>query len=86
VLKGLFLQPGNTTAMSSPNYVRPLRDTIFSFENTQQNIYKNSKIDIDGKDGRLEGVLHGLTDELNTVVRNYHIPGYGFCIRCVKDQ
>ena len=35
--------------------------------------------------GNTEGVLRGLTNELPTVVRNFHVPNYGFCVRCVKD-
>ena len=37
-------------------------------------------------DGSIEGILHGLLDSKSTVVRNFHVPGYGFCIRCVRDQ
>jgi uncharacterized protein (TIGR02145 family) len=37
-------------------------------------------------DGSTEGILHGLVDSKSTVVRNFHIPGYGFCIRCIKNQ
>jgi uncharacterized protein (TIGR02145 family) len=37
-------------------------------------------------DGSIEGVLHGLLDSKSTVVRNFHVPGYGFCIRCVREQ
>lgn len=36
--------------------------------------------------GNTEGVLHGLLNSKSTVVRNFHVPGYGFCIRCVKDD
>jgi uncharacterized protein (TIGR02145 family) len=37
-------------------------------------------------EGSMEGVLHGLLDSKSTVVRNFHVPGYGFCIRCIRDQ
>ncbi len=37
-------------------------------------------------EGSIEGILHGLLDSKTTVVRNFHVPGYGFCIRCIKDQ
>jgi len=35
--------------------------------------------------GNTEGVLHGLLNTQSSVVRNFHVPGYGFCIRCVRD-
>ena len=35
--------------------------------------------------GNTEGVLRGLTNALPTVVRNFHVPNYGFCVRCVQD-
>jgi uncharacterized protein (TIGR02145 family) len=34
---------------------------------------------------RTEGVLHGFLNTRSDVVRNFHEPAYGFCIRCVKD-
>lgn len=36
-------------------------------------------------DGNTEGVLHGFLNSKSSVVRNFHVPGYGFCIRCVRD-
>ncbi len=36
--------------------------------------------------GNQEGVLHGLLNSQSSTVRNFHVPGYGFCIRCVKDD
>jgi uncharacterized protein (TIGR02145 family) len=36
--------------------------------------------------GNIEGVLHGLLNSQTSIVRNFHVPGYGFCIRCVKDE
>lgn len=36
-------------------------------------------------DGATEGILHGLLNSKTTVVRNYHVTNYGFCVRCVKD-
>lgn len=41
--------------------------------------YENSKMN------RTDGVLHGLLNSKGTVVRNFHEPAYGFCIRCVKN-
>lgn len=35
--------------------------------------------------GNREGILHGLLASKSTVVRNFHTPDYGFCIRCVKN-
>jgi uncharacterized protein (TIGR02145 family) len=34
----------------------------------------------------IHGILHGLLDTKSTVVRNFHVPGYGFCVRCLKDE
>ena len=45
--------------------------TSTSYENTEKN--------------RTEGVLHGFLNTRSDVVRNFHEPAYGFCIRCVKD-
>ena len=36
--------------------------------------------------GNVEGVLHGLLNSQSSTVRNFHVPGYGFCIRCVRDE
>lgn len=36
--------------------------------------------------GNTEGVLHGLLNSNTSVVRNFHVPAYGFCIRCVRDE
>ena len=36
--------------------------------------------------GNIEGVLHGLLNSQSSTVRNFHVPGYGFCIRCVRDE
>ncbi len=36
-------------------------------------------------EGNTEGVLHGFLNTQSSVVRNFHVPGYGFCIRCVRD-
>ena len=36
--------------------------------------------------GSIEGVLHGLLNTQSSTVRNFHVPGYGFCIRCVRDE
>jgi uncharacterized protein (TIGR02145 family) len=36
-------------------------------------------------DGSTEGILHGLLNSKPTVVRNFHVTNYGFCVRCVKD-
>lgn len=36
--------------------------------------------------GSTEGILHGLSSSKSTIVRNFHSPGYGFCIRCVRDD
>ena len=36
--------------------------------------------------GNVEGVLHGLLNTQSSTVRNFHVPGYGFCIRCVRDE
>ncbi len=36
--------------------------------------------------GNTEGVLHGLLNTNPSTVRNFHVPGYGFCIRCVRDE
>jgi uncharacterized protein (TIGR02145 family) len=35
---------------------------------------------------KTEGVLHGLLNSKSSMVRNFHVPGYGFCIRCVADH
>jgi uncharacterized protein (TIGR02145 family) len=32
------------------------------------------------------GILHGLLKTKSTVVRNFHDPGYGFCVRCIQDK
>ena len=37
-------------------------------------------------EGDTEGILHGLLNTNSKVVRNYHLPGYGFCIRCIGDS
>jgi uncharacterized protein (TIGR02145 family) len=37
-------------------------------------------------EGNTEGILHGLLNSKSSVVRNFHVPGYGFCIRCVRDE
>jgi uncharacterized protein (TIGR02145 family) len=37
-------------------------------------------------DNNLDGILHGLLNTKSTVVRNFHVPGYGFCVRCIKDN
>ena len=37
-------------------------------------------------DNSIYGILHGLLNSKSTVVRNFHVPGYGFCVRCVKDN
>ena len=34
---------------------------------------------------RTEGVLHGLLNSKASVVRNFHEPAYGFCLRCVRN-
>jgi uncharacterized protein (TIGR02145 family) len=34
----------------------------------------------------IHGILHGLLDSKSTVVRNFHVPGYGFCVRCIMDK
>jgi len=36
--------------------------------------------------GNTEGVLHGLLNSKSNVVRNFHAPAYGFCIRCVRNE
>ena len=36
--------------------------------------------------GTIEGVLHGFLNSQSSTVRNFHVPGYGFCIRCVRDN
>ena len=36
--------------------------------------------------GTIEGVLHGFLNSKTSTVRNFHVPGYGFCIRCVRDE
>lgn len=36
--------------------------------------------------GSTEGILHGLKNDKSTVVRNFHVPGFGFCIRCVRND
>lgn len=36
--------------------------------------------------GTIEGVLHGFLNSQPSTVRNFHVPGYGFCIRCVRDE
>lgn len=36
--------------------------------------------------GEEEGLLHGLLNSKSTIVRNFHVPEFGFCIRCVKDR
>ena len=35
--------------------------------------------------GKSEGMLHGLLNSKSTIVRNFHTPDYGFCIRCLKN-
>lgn len=37
-------------------------------------------------EGTIEGVLHGFLNSKTSTVRNFHVPGYGFCIRCVRDE
>jgi uncharacterized protein (TIGR02145 family) len=37
-------------------------------------------------EGVTEGVLHGLLNTNPKVVRNFHVPGFGFCLRCVRDK
>ncbi len=37
-------------------------------------------------EGNTEGVLHGFLNSRSDAVRNFHVPGYGFCIRCVDDN
>ena len=37
-------------------------------------------------DGNTEGILHGLLNTNPKVVRNFHVPGYGFCVRCIGDN
>jgi uncharacterized protein (TIGR02145 family) len=34
----------------------------------------------------MNGVLHGFLNTKSTVVRNFHVPGYGFCVRCIMDK
>jgi len=36
--------------------------------------------------GQTEGVLHGFLNTSPKVVRNFHLPGYGFCVRCIRDK
>ncbi len=36
--------------------------------------------------GNREGILHGFLATKSTIVRNFHAPGYGFCIRCIQDK
>lgn len=35
--------------------------------------------------GQIEGVLRGFLHSHSGVVRNFHVPEYGFCIRCIRD-
>jgi uncharacterized protein (TIGR02145 family) len=37
-------------------------------------------------DNILNGILHGFLNTKSTVVRNFHVPGYGFCVRCIMDK
>ena len=32
------------------------------------------------------GILHGLLKTKSTMVRNFHDPNYGFCVRCMQDK
>ncbi len=37
-------------------------------------------------EGNTEGILHGFLNTNPKVVRNFHVPGYGFCVRCIRDH
>lgn len=34
----------------------------------------------------MEGILRGFLYTETTIVRNFHVTGYGFCVRCIKKQ
>ena len=58
-----------------------------------QGIYKAQGTDSDfwtstaySNNGNIEGILHGFLNTRSSVVRNFHVTGYGFCVRCVKDN
>ena len=56
---------------------------VFKAQGTDNDYWTATPYD---NQGQTEGVLHGLLNTRDDVVRNFHVPGYGFCIRCVRDN
>ena len=55
---------------------------IFKAQGTDNDYWTSTPYN---NDGNTEGVLHGLLNSRSDAVRNFHVPHYGFCIRCVRD-
>ena len=36
--------------------------------------------------GNVEGILRGFLNNRSSIVRNFHVPGYGFCVRCIRKN
>lgn len=58
-------------------------DGVFKAMGTDNDYWTSTPYD---NKGTTEGVLHGLLNSKSSIVRNFHVPGYGFCIRCVRDD
>jgi len=56
---------------------------VFKAMGTDNDYWTSTPYD---NEGQIEGVLHGLLNTQSSTVRNFHVPGYGFCIRCVRDE